>query len=194
MYHNYRDQLTISATVAILLAVVASYLGLKVRLVNLLLRAVYSTMANFAAVVAATLATINDLTGIIKTSKNFLSVHGPILSLLGAHGPVGKSVSDAVLLSAVALEVHVGKSTKERTLHGNEEELDTIVHKTLLNFTKARLSIECLDVFLNTILGVINITFGSGLLDLGPSGLGGDNGNIITIDLASILTSLSQVT
>lgn len=118
---------------------------------------------------------------------------GPAIDFTRSLGLIGESERHAILLVNIALEIHVGESINQLSFQSNKPELDILFHQFLLDLAVSDLPTESLDIFLDCLFGVVEISFASCLLDLRPSVFRGSVGNVVTIDLASVLAILSEV-
>lgn len=173
-------------------AVVAGNLG-SIGAFRLLLGTVLGDMAKLSAVAAHGDTLVNDLSSIVEASKEFVTILGPTLDLTRAVRLLGEAVGDRVLLAHVSLEVHVGEDLKKGLLGSNQPETDVFLNEMGLNVTVSGLSVGSLDVLLNALLGVVNVSLSNGLLDLVHGLIESDISNVVAVDLASVLAVLAHV-
>lgn len=118
----------------------------------------------------------------------------PTVNFTRPLGLIREPERDAILFVNIALEIHVGEGVNQLSFQGNKPEFDILFHQFLLDLAVGDLSSQGLDIFLNRFFDIIRISFTSRLLDLGPCIIRSSIGNVVTVDLASILAILSEVT
>jgi hypothetical protein len=117
----------------------------------------------------------------------------PSIDFTRPFGLVREPERDAILLVNLALEIHVSESVDQLFFYGNEPDVDIFLHQSLLDLAVGDLSSEGLDVFFDRLLGIIDISFTSCLLELGPGDIRSSISDMVTVDLASVLTVISEV-
>lgn len=147
------------------------------------LRTVLGRVAVVIAVVAAHFSTVDRIAGIIETSQDFFGAFRPTLALTGARRLAREANRNRELLANVALQVHVGEGTRQRTLQGNQPKVDVVVDQAFLDGLVGRFPIVGLDVFLNCLFGVVHVAFFGSFDQLLPSCLDGEVLNMIAINL-----------
>ncbi|KAL6803029.1 hypothetical protein GGI42DRAFT_323672 [Trichoderma sp. SZMC 28013] len=151
-------------------------------------------MSELATVVALWDTSVYHHTCVIQARENLVDAIWPDIDFARPLWLVGKSNRDAILLVNVALKVHVCEGINQLSLSGDEPNFDVFFHQSLLNLTIRDLSCQSFDVFLNRFLGIVDISLTGRLLELVPGSLRSSVGDVVTIDLASILTTVSEVT
>ncbi|KAL6889551.1 hypothetical protein HDV57DRAFT_332316 [Trichoderma longibrachiatum] len=185
--------LTISHTMAFAAAIVARDLWLSRLSLDPVLGAALGSMAELATVVAFRNTSIDDHTGVIQTGQNLSIAIRPDVDFAGPLWLVRESDRNAVLFVDLALEIHVRESINKISLSANKPNLDVFFHQTLLNLAVSDLSSKSFDVLLNGFLGIVHVPLTRCLLELVPSSVRSDIGDMITIDFASVLTVVSKV-
>ena len=160
----------------------------------LLLGAKLGGVTEFLTVGAERNTAVHNLTSVVQALKEFLAVLRPTFHLAGTVRLLGKAVGNSVFLVDVALEIHVGKDLDEGSLSRNEPETNALLDQGFLKLLVGDVAIHGLDVLIDGFFGVVDIFLSDRLLDLLPGNVGVDVGNVITIDLARLLTVLSEVT
>jgi hypothetical protein len=178
---------------AVCSAIVARDLG-RIITLHFLLSTKLGNMPKLLAVHAKGNASIDNLASIVQAREMLLAVLRPPLDFTRTVGLLGKSIRNSVLLVNVALDVHIGEDLDEGSLSGDEPETKVLVDESLLELTVCYLTIDSLDVLLHSFLDIVEILLSSGLLDFLPGRLGRNIGDIVSVDLASILAILSHVT
>lgn len=173
-------------------AVVAGNLG-SIGAFRLLLGTVLGDMTKLLAVAAQGYTLVDDLSSVVKARKEFVPVLGPTLNLTRTVRLLSEAVRDRVLLAYVSLEVHVGEDLKKGLLGSNQPETDVFLNESGLDITVSGLSVGRLDVLLDALLGVVNVSLSNGLLDLVQGLLERDISNVVAVDLASVLAVLAHV-
>lgn len=179
--------LTIPNSVPILLAVGARYLGFVAHVFNLLLGAALGDVADLLAVAAKWFTIAHDIAGILKTSENLVAVLGPAFDLTGPVRLLRESVADRVFLAHVTLPIHVGEGLEKRSLDRDEPKIDALVNEDLLKILVCDLCVDSLDILLDTFFGIVDVPLSHGLLDLAHGLVSRDVGDMVTVDLSSIL-------
>lgn len=160
------------------------------------LRAGLGAMAPLLAVEAALQARVDGIAGVVEASKELGTVSRPAVTLTGASRLLGEAVGHSVLLASVAMHVHVGKGAREGALKGNEPQVDLVVNEAALDVTErggVAKGDHGLDVLLQGLLGIVNVTLLDGLFNAGPSLVGSDVLDMITVDGARLVTLLGRV-
>lgn len=170
---------------ALLVAVVAldnGALGL-----DLFLGAVLGSVSELLTVVALGLANPGDnITGIGKSLQHLIMVLGPTLSFRLTQRLVGEAVIDGVLLTQIALKVHVGKGNGQvGTLLGDEVKTIALGAERLLDLNEGGLWLS-LGVDLNLLFDLIQVLLDDGLLKELPGLLASHIRNVAAVDLAGI--------
>jgi hypothetical protein len=151
-------------------------------------------MPKLLAVHAKRNTSVDNFASIVQAREQFLAVLRPPLDLTGTIGLLDKSIRNSVLLVNVALDVHVGEDLNEGALSGDEPETKVLIDQSLLELTVCYLAVDSLDVLLYGFLGIVDILLDNSLLDFLPGHLGGNIGNVVSVDLARVLAILSHVT
>ncbi|KAH8699617.1 hypothetical protein BGZ61DRAFT_451010 [Ilyonectria robusta] len=181
------DAVTVAATV------VARNLG-GVGSLNLFLLTVLGTVTEFLAVEAQWNPFVNNLSGIIQTRENLGAILWPTLNFARTIGFLREPIGDGVLFPHVSLEIHVGKNADQRPLSCNQPKTDILFDKSLLELSISDIALKSFDVLLYGFLGIVNFALRDCLLELLPGFIGIDGGNMIAVDLASVLAILSHMT
>lgn len=164
----------------------------RVRSLSTLLGARLGNVADFITVAALGQTAINNLTGVSKTLEVLVDVLGPRLAVARAGRVPLEAIGDRVLLAEVALEIHVGESDCEGLLNGDEPDSNVMGAEGTLKFDIGGLG-GSLDVGLNGLLDVVDVTLLGGTQNENPSIVGAHVGQVVAVDLASILAGADSV-
>lgn len=143
---------------------------------------------------ASTLPGVGRISSIIKPREYLLTGSRPSISLDRSLRLVGEAVRDAPLLAHVSLKIHVGEDGEQLALEGDEPEADVVADEALLQLAVGGRAVHGLHILLDGLLGVVDVALGHGLLDLRPGVFGGDGGDVVAVDHASILALLANMT
>lgn len=150
-------------------------------------------MTEVIAVAALRNAAINRLTSILQTCKVLLGRGWPKILLLGTLMIGRQAPGDRVLLVQITLEVHVGVGQSELLLHTDKVDVHVLGPKRVLE-----LDVGCirggLDVLHGGLLNIVEVALIGGSLQLGPSNLSRDVGDVGAINLARILAIQGYMT
>ena len=178
--------LTVADAMALLTAVEAHY-DVGIGLFGLLLRAALGDMADLLAVAAPGKTAIDDLASILEALNVLLDVLGPDLAIARTRGVPLEPVGHSVLLTQVALEIHVGEGRSETLLNGDEPGWDFLFTEGALKLRISRLR-RRLDINLNAFFQIVTVAIPGSGTDKGPGLFGSHVRNMAAIDLASVLT------
>lgn len=148
--------------------------------------AVLPGVAHFLAVAALGNTSLNDLASILEAGKQLVTIHRPAILLTGTGRLIAEAKRDGVLLVKVALEVHVGVRWQQRPLHGNKEKIHVLFHQSLLEVPIGHCGAG-LAVLSNSFLDIVKVSPTDSGLEIGPSAVGIDVGDMATIDDSGVL-------
>lgn len=157
------------------------------------LRAVLGAVSPFIAIIAALLATVDCITSIIESVKDGISGLWPALTVTRTRRLLGKPVRHRIGFTSVALEVHVRESTEQLPFNTDEPQAYAFIDETLLNVPEGGSAVKCLDIFLESLLDIVNVPLLGSLFELVPGILRRYIGDMIPADLPGLVTGRLDV-
>lgn len=150
-------------------------------------------MPNFTANMAAYLSAINNLARIMQPIKQFRARLGPAFHLARTLRPLGETVRDGILLARVALQIHVGEDIDQLAFRGNQPEVDVFVDEHGLQLLVVDVAMDGFDVLLYCFLDVVDIALRGCDFDLLESIVGGNVGDVVSVDQAGVSASFPEM-
>lgn len=164
-----------------------------VGILHSLLRAALGNMTKFIAIATLGQVSRDDITSVSQTSKDLCVVLGPALFLGRAAWLVREAVIDCILLSKVALQVHVGQGDGQTGLDkGNQEKAISLGTKSLLELNKGDGGLG-LDVKLDLFFDLVHVLLLDGLFQELPGFLSRDVRKVAAVDSAGIGAVLGEM-
>lgn len=157
-----------------------------------ILRALPSIMTKGVTVSATRHQGLYHVAGLLETLKVLASIFGPSLTVARARATTTKAVSYRVLLSQVALEVHVGHGLLHLKLHCNQKDADIMLSKGVLEGNEVCVW-KGLDVGPDGFFGVEHVIICNSLLDFGHSSGWLEVLDIGSVDLPRVLAFIDRV-
>lgn len=125
--------------------------------------------------------------------KQFCTRLGPAFYLARPFRLLGESVRDGVLLARVALQIHVGEDVDQLAFCGNQPEVDVLVDEHVLQLVVVDFAMDGFDVLLYCFLDIVDIALRGCDFDLFEGIVGGNVGDVVSVDQAGIFAILPEV-
>lgn len=174
-----------------LVAVVTLDLNL-VGSLNLFVGAASGPMANFIAVAALENIRGGSLACVPETLQVLGRRGRPSSRLARTRGSRVKAVRDGVLLTPIALEIHVGERILVLLFYGDEVNAHGLRSECRLKVEEGNIR-QGFDIFLHRVLDILDLLFLDGRLDFFPGNLGSHSFDVVAIDLARGRALMSHV-
>lgn len=160
---------------------------------HLLLSTKLRDMSKLLAVQAKRNTSIHDFASVVQTREKLIAALGPSFKLARTICLLDKAIRNGIFLVDMALEIHVGENLDERSLSRNEPETNALVDQSFLELAIGNVAIHCLDVLLNSLLGVVDVSLNGGLFDFVPGVIGADISDVVAVNLARLFAILAHV-